>query len=123
MQKTMEVIKNKGIIEKLQKIFNDHKPPVGTPEEVFKNAIGKALCFELDNSEEFEDEFFEAIVDDAVQHIRKELNIEFVDEKEFLANALPKELVEMIEKLEGTCASVHVHVVNLCGEKKGQGEE
>ena len=123
MKKTVEFLKNKGVVEDLQKMFDEIKPPQGTPEEILLDAIGSKIDFECDKSEAFEDEFFTALFDDAIQHIRKELNIEFVEESDFLSSILPKGLAEMIEKLEKTGASVQVYVVNLCGEKKGQGEK
>lgn len=120
MKKTIEFLKNKGVIEELQNIFNAHKPPLGTPEKVITEAIHEKLSFECDKDEGFEDAFFDAVFEDIALHVRKELNIEFVEEKEFLSRLLPKELVDLIEKSN---AGVQVHVVCLSGDKKGQGEE
>ena len=123
MKKTVEFLKNKGVVEDLQKMFDEIKPPHGTPEEIILDAIGSKIDFECDKSDDFEDGFFTAVLEDVCQHIRKELNIEFVEESELLSRLLPKEVVEMIEKLEKSGANVHVHVVGVCGEKKGQGEK
>lgn len=120
MKKTIEFLKSKGVIEELQEMFNAHKPPQGTPEKVLMEAIAEKITFECDKSEGFEDAFLDAVFEDVYQCIRKELNIEFVEEKEFLSRLLPKELVDLIEKSN---ADVQVHVVCLGGNKKGQGEK
>ncbi len=120
MQKTIEFLKSKGVIEDLQETFNTHKPPKGTPEEVILEAISSKIDYECDKSEDFLDAFMTAVYEDVAHNIRKELDIEFVEEDEFLKNLLPKSLIELIEK---TGAKVQVHVVCLDKEKKGSGEE
>lgn len=119
MKKTIELLKNKGIIDKIQKNFNEIKPPKGTSEKSILECIDHSICSECKRDERFEDEFFDAVWDDAIQNIRNELNIEFVEPKDFMPNAL----AGMLSSLFGH-ANVHVHVVHVEDEeKKGQGEE
>lgn len=120
MKKTIEFLKSKGVIEELQNIFNAHKPPQGTPEKVISEAINEKIAFECDKDDGFEDAFLDAVFEDIAMHVRKELNIEFVEKNDFLSRLLPKELVDLIEKSN---ADVQVHVVCLDGNKKGQGEK
>lgn len=120
MKNTIEFLKNKGVIEDLQEMFNAHKPPQGTPEKVISEAIHEKISFECDKSEGFEDAFLDAIFDDVAMSVRKELNIEFIERNEFISRLLPKELVDLIEKSN---ADVQVHVICLDGKKKGPGEE
>ena len=119
MKRTIELLKNKGIIDKLQKNFNEIKPPKGTSEECILECIDESICSECKRDENFEDEFFDAVWGDAIQNIRNELKVEFVEQKDFMPNAL----AGMLSSLFGN-ANVQVHVVRVeGGEKKGQGDK
>lgn len=118
MKETIELLKKEGIIDKLQKSFDEIKPPKGTSEEIILSTISSRIMLECVNREGFEDAFFDALLADAVQHIRNELNIEFIEKDEFVAQAVPGFLSALFEH-----GNVCFHVV-CAGEKmKGQGEE
>ena len=105
MQKTIQLLKDKGIIEKIQENFNQVKPPKGTSDEQINGSIEFILHAEtLIN--DFDEALLEAFFKDAVEAIRSELNIEFCEEHEFAEQAKAR-LLEFVDKLF----------------KKGQGEE
>lgn len=114
MQKTIQFLKDKGIIEKIQKQFDKVRPPKGVTEETILQAIEFVLHAEIERDEKLEDEFLDTLFNDVNQNIRKELNIEFVERKSFLQDVL--------EDIFGK-SNVHVHVVCKEEEKKGQGEK
>lgn len=119
MKKAIEVLKKAGVIEKIQKNFNDCKPPVGTPEETILDGIEAIVNIECGLNEQLEDEFIDAMMEDVSSAIRNELNIEFVSEEDFHKHALGKILSTL-----GIKGNVHVHVhVGRREEQKGQGEE
>lgn len=105
MQKTIQLLKDKGIIEKLQENFNQVKPPKGTSDEQINGSIEFILQAETIRND-LEDALFAALFEDAVEAIRSELNIEFCEEHEFAEQAKAR-LLELVDKLF----------------KKGHGEE
>lgn len=83
MQKTIEVLKKHSVIETLQEHFDSCPPHKGTSEEQIENTINFIITHESFKNEKLADEFTEALLGDAAQHIRKELNIQFCEESEF----------------------------------------
>jgi len=106
MKKTIQLLKDKGIIEKIQKNFNQIKPPKGTSDEQLNESIEFILHIEATRNEEFEDALIAALFEDAVEAIRSELNIEFCEKHEFAEQAKAR-LLEFVDELF----------------KKGHGEE
>lgn len=86
MQRTMELLKEKGIIEKIQKNFDDTKPPVGVTEETICEAIEFALQHQM-LMQEIEEEVLESMFGDLIDAVRGEVNIEFVEYEDFKENA------------------------------------
>ena len=119
MKKTIELLKATGLLDKIQKNFNECKPPVGTPEETILAAIDSILDIECGLDEQFQNELADAVYADVVQAIRNELNIEFVPEEDF-----HKRSIGTILSALGINGNVHVHVhVGRNEEKKGKGEK
>lgn len=100
MKHTIEVLKQEGIIAKIQKNFDKVKPHKGVTEETILNSIDFIFTMEQSRNDKIRDLIFEALQKDAVEAIRKELNIEFVEEDEFYANSR-KILHEAIEIIFG----------------------
>ncbi len=117
MQKTIGVLKEKGIIDNFQKHFNECKPPKGTHEEQINNAIEGMLDCELDRDEKLVDAVFEAFMADAAEAIKKELKIEYCEPEECVSN-----ISKMLADIFGH-ANVHVHVVQVGNIEKDKGDE
>lgn len=100
MKKTIEVLKNAGIIEKIQKNFSDNRPPKGTSDETIVSTIETILHMEVCVNSDFRKAFFDALVKDAADSVKNELNIEFCEEDEF-ENEVRKTVNGMIDFLFG----------------------
>lgn len=106
MQKTIQLLKDKGIIEKIQTNFNQVKPPKGTTDETINECIEFSLRAETVKSEELIDTLIDVWFEDTAEAVRNELNIEFCEEREFAENAKQR-IVDIIDRTF----------------KKGQGEK
>ena len=113
MKNAMEVLKKNGIINKIQAMFDKNKPPKTLPEEMILEAIEESLDHYTEKDEEFADELYKAMFDDVAQSIRNELNIEFIDKDEFVAQSIPQLLSMLLGK-----GHLCFHIV--CEKEKGK---
>ena len=98
MKNTMELLKQEGLVRKLQKNFNSCKPPVGTPDKTILESIETIIKIHGTIDDDFRDKLFDALFDDMAQHVRNELTIEYVSEEDF-AETAKKVACEVIEAI------------------------
>ena len=90
MKRTIELLKKVGIIDKFDNVFNTLKPHQGMSDERILNIIKNCLISDLYGNEQFEIDFFEAMMMDASEAIKNELHIEYVTIEEAKANVAIK---------------------------------
>lgn len=106
MNRVIEVLKKHGIIKKLQNSFNNVKPPKGIRDEVIIEAIRTIIEREVLFGD-FEEEFWDALMDDLAECVKKGLHIEFIENDEFVS----------------VISNVMRDIAGILENRKGKGEE
>lgn len=88
MSKVMEMLKEKGIVERLQHSVNSVTSLNGgnVPQEDIDKSIGMILCLELERNPDLGDAFAEYAHDLAMKQLVKELGIKYDPESEAAKN-------------------------------------
>lgn len=79
MKKTIEVLKNAGIIDKFQKSFNRIKLPLETSDGVINKTITDVIQIEFLRNSEIEYKMFDAIFEDMSEAVKNELTIKYAE--------------------------------------------
>lgn len=87
MKRVIELLKEAGTVGRIQKHFNDIKPPFGTSDETIIKAIKGCVVAELSLNKELEHKFFDAIMLDVAEALKDEMHIEYVSKTETVASA------------------------------------
>lgn len=77
MKKTVELLKNEGIIGKLQRSLNELKPPEGLADATINKVIIKLVRFEMSRCQNLTNQIFDTFFEDMAEAVRNELNIEY----------------------------------------------
>lgn len=77
MKKTVELLKNEGIIGKLQRSLNELKPPGGLADATINKVIIKLVRFEMSRCQNLTNQIFDTFFEDMAEAVRNELNIEY----------------------------------------------
>lgn len=96
MKRVIELLKESGTVGRIQKHFNDIKPPFGTSDETIIKAIKGCVITELRFNQELEHKFFDAMLLDMAEALKDEMHIEYVSVKETMASA-----VDMLCRISG----------------------
>ena len=78
MKKTVELLKNEGIIGKLQRSLNELKPPEGLADATINKVIIKLVRFEMSRCQNLTNQIFDTFFEDMAEAVRNELNIEYL---------------------------------------------
>lgn len=87
MKRVVDLLKEAGVVDRLQNSFNSVKPPVGTSDEYIIKAIEKCINTELEQNKELLDKFFVAMMKDVSEEIKNEMHIEYSSIGEFKESA------------------------------------
>lgn len=97
MKKTIEVLKNAGIIDKFQKSFNRIKLPLETSDGVINKTITDVIQIEFLRNSEFEYKMFDAIFEDMSEAVKNELTIKYAESG---SDGIIGIMVDVLQKLE-----------------------
>lgn len=100
MKKVIELLKESGTIEKIQKSINSAGGMTGeVPQEIIDGAVGNIIIMEMNHNEELEDAVIDYAMNKAIGDIVNELGIKFQpDSKEAHEKPLSVQLLETILK-------------------------
>ena len=82
MKRVIELLKKAGVIDKLDKTFNELKPPQGMSDERILNIIKNCITSDLSMFRQLEFDFFDAMMMDVSEAIKNEIHIEYVTVEE-----------------------------------------
>lgn len=98
MKKVIQLLQEKGTINRIQKSVNlAGNPTDEIPQEVINHAVGNLLKFEFEHNEELGDAFCDYAFDKALNEVVGTLDIKFQpDSKEALKKPLSVQILETI---------------------------
>lgn len=77
MKKTIEILKNAGIIDRVQRAINRTKLPEGLEDTTINYAIKKLVVLEMGRCPILSNQVIDAFFEDMAKAVRNELNIKY----------------------------------------------